>query len=242
MTQLLALETSGASCSVAIYANGIWTEDTQNVQRLHNQVLLRQIDALARRAGVAPNEFQVIAFGAGPGSFTGVRIAAATAQAIAFATDAQVLPVSSSRVLAEAARVMHSAAGLPGVVTVIRSRRDAHYLAAWSWAPDGCRQVLDDVLHLGLVAPPLGVAHGWPAVGDRPPWWSAADDEPPFLECAGATALLVGHLALADFAAGGGLAPELGLPRYVNGDSPWKPRDATTSSNTPGPDAAPAAR
>jgi tRNA threonylcarbamoyladenosine biosynthesis protein TsaB len=234
MTKLLAVETSGTACSVAVHADGIWIEDTQNVPRLHNQVLLGQIDRVVRRASVSARAFDVIAFGAGPASFTGVRIAAATAQALALACDALVVPVPSSLALAETARSMPALADAPGVVTVTRSRRDAHYLAAWAFTADGCRQVLGDVLHQGVDRPSLDTVQDWPGVGDRPPWWQAA---PPFLEGVVATAGVIGRLALALRAAGAAVAPEAALPIYVTGDSPWRPQTGPTTPAQPPPGA-----
>lgn len=244
MTKLLALETSGALCSVAIHADGVWTEDTQNVQRLHNRVLLQQIDDVAGRAGIGPRSFDLIAFGAGPGSFTGVRIAAAAAQALAFAGAGQVVPVPSSHALAEALRQSGVPADAPGVVTVIRSRRDAHYVAAYAFVDGACRPVIQDALHQGMGAPALDLVRDWPAVGDRPPWWDAVRPRARFIEGVAVTAAIVGRLALAMHGAGSAVAVELGLPIYVTGDSPWRPAMGRAENGLtgvePGPDAAPA--
>lgn len=234
MTKLLALETSGALCSVAIHADGIWTEDTQNVQRLHNQVLLQQIDDVTRRAGIGARAFELIAFGAGPGSFTGVRIAAAAAQALAFAGAGQVVPVRSSHALAEALRQSGLAADAPGIVTVIRSRRDAHYIAAYAFVDGTCRPVIQDTLHQGTDVPELDAVRGWPAVGDRPPWWDAVHPSAPFIEGISATAAIIGRLALAIHAAGGAVVVEFGLPIYVTGDSPWRPSIGRVGTGPPG--------
>jgi tRNA threonylcarbamoyladenosine biosynthesis protein TsaB len=223
MTKLLAVETSAGSCSVAVHANGSWIEDIQNVQRLHNQVLLRQIDRVTQRAGVDARDLDVIAFGAGPGSFTGIRIAAATAQALAFAAGGLVVAVSSSHALAVAARGSLEIASPKGVVTVTRSRRDAHYVAAYEFAEGECRQVVGDTLHLGTTAPDFEAARDWPGIGDRPPWWGDLEPAVPFLEGIGVTAGIIGRLALAIHAAGGAVAAEAGLPVYVSGDSPWRP-------------------
>lgn len=225
MTTLLAVETSGSLCSVALHVEGTWTEDTQNVQRLHNQVLLGQIDDVARRAGVRPRDIRVVAFGAGPGSFTGVRIAAATAQAVALASGAAVIPVSSSLALAECVRQASAPGTFPGVVTVTRSRRDAHYLAAYAFEDGSCHLELADGLHQGVEAPALEQRlAGWPGAGDRPPWWPDAARFAPFLNGMAATAAIVGQLALRMHSLGHGAPPETGLPVYVHGDSPWRPQ------------------
>jgi len=224
MTILLAVETSGALCSVALHVDGAWIEDTQNVQRLHNQVLLRQIDGVAKRAGLRARDVQLVAFGAGPGSFTGVRIAAATAQAVALASDSAVIPVCSSLALAECVRQASGEGEHSGVITVVRSRRDAHYLAAYAFEDGACRLELADRLHQGVEAAPFAQRlAGWPGAGDRPPWWREAAGGGPFIEGIAATAVVVGQLALCLHSVGHGGSPETGLPVYVLGDSPWRP-------------------
>lgn len=220
MTILLAVDTSGPTCSLAIHVSGRWIEDTQPVERLHNRVVLEHLESLARRAGVARRGFEVVAFAAGPGSFTGVRIAAAVAQGVAYACGARVVPVSSSLALAEAALVQLPAPATPGLVTVIRSRRDANYLAAYRIDRGRVVEcVHDDHLHQGADAPEALPAT-WTGVGERPAWWP---DDQPFRCDVAVTAMTVGRLALDAVARGATLEPAAALPRYVSGDSPWRP-------------------
>ena len=220
MSALLAVETSGSLCSLAIHVAGRWFEDTQNVERLHNRVVLANLDALTASAGLGRNAFGAVAFGAGPGSFTGVRIAAAVAQGVAFASGAVVVPVRSSQALATAAFARapaSSAAG--GLVTVTRSRRDAYYLAGYRSDGGVARQCLDDRLHQGEQTP-ADLPDDWPGAGDRPPWWPKHQ---PFFDDVVVTALTIGEVALALLESGAGLPAEAALPVYVAGDSPWRP-------------------
>jgi tRNA threonylcarbamoyl adenosine modification protein YeaZ len=209
------VETSGALCSLAIHTAGRWFEDTQNVERLHNRVVLGRLDALIRRADISRRDIDVVAFGAGPGSFTGVRIAAALAQGVAYGCGAGVVPVSSSLALAAAA---HGVAA-PLLLTLTRSRREAYYLAGFRCAPnESPRRVTEDRLHQGDTVPTdLLVA---PGVGDRPPWWP---ERQPFTESVTVTARIIGALALEATARGEVYSPGAALPVYVAGDSPWKP-------------------
>lgn len=224
MTTLLAVETSGIFCSLAIHVDGRWFEDTQKVERLHNRVVLGNLDALVRRAG-SGRRFELVAFGAGPGSFTGIRIAAAVAQGVAYGCAARVVPVSSSLTLAAAAR-RGTGAGVDGLprdadrlLTVTRSRRDAYYLAGYRLAADGTPEPwIADALHLGPDAP--DALPQCPGVGDRPPWWPRAQ---PFVDAVAADARTVGELALAEYRRGAGRDPQAALPIYVSGDSPWQP-------------------
>lgn len=219
MANVLAVETSGTLCSLAIHTDGVWFEDTQNVERLHNRVVLTALDRLVDRAGIGRRDFEGVAFGAGPGSFTGIRIAASVAQGVAYAAGARVVPVPSSRALALAL-----ATASPGrcgeVITVTRSRRDAHYLAVYRIASGALpERIRTDYLHQGTSAP-AELPDGAPGVGDRPPWWPAGRE---FLTDVAVTGRVVGELALVMLDAGGALPPEAALPIYVSGDSPWRP-------------------
>ena len=91
MVNLLAIETSGAACSVALSLDGNRFSESEHVVKRHNEVLLPMLTALRERVSLDAAELAQlidgVAFGCGPGSFTGVRIAAAAAQAIALASD-----------------------------------------------------------------------------------------------------------------------------------------------------------
>lgn len=223
MTRLLALETSGAACSVAAHIDGIWFENTQNVERLHNQVLLSQLQALLSEAGVAPRAIEVIAFAAGPGSFTGIRLAAAATQALALASGARVVPVSSSEALATAAYHRGRVDGEQRVLVVTRSRRDAYYVSGWDQLDASRpRRVLPDELFQGEQILLPEACHGWTGVGDLPPWWNAAGGGP-FAAEIRVNARAIGEIGLQQHAAGASVDAALGLPIYVAGDTPWKP-------------------
>ncbi len=228
MTTLLSIETSGALCSLALHRSGRWFEDTQNVARMHNALVLGMLDELVRTAEMEPRDIDAVAFGAGPGSFTGVRIAAALAQGIAFAAGAVVVPVSSSLALATEVLERRLSGTVPdGIFTVMRSRRDAHYLAGFTPVAGGVAQVLEDVLYQGQTAPDSLPGAGWIAVGDRPAWWADLRNSVTFLEDCSVTAITLGRLALDALARGPGLDASGALPRYLSGDSPWRPaRDA----------------
>ena len=184
--------------------------------RAHNEHILALIDGLVVGAGVTPQDFDAIAFGCGPGSFTGVRIAASVAQALALGAGASVVPVSSTLALAVAAIEEFSLE--EGIVVSIRSRRDAYYLASFRiangepvvWRPDQLFTACPDWADF---------ANGWPLVGDLPPWLPAEAPVPSEVTVA---AGLIARLGARLLAAGRGLDPELGLPAYVQGDSPWR--------------------
>jgi len=98
---LLAFDTSTDACTVALQVKGEKLVHHEIAPQKHAQLLLPCIDALLASAGIKANELDAVVFGQGPGSFTGVRIAAAAAQGIAFGCDIGVIPISSLQCLAQ---------------------------------------------------------------------------------------------------------------------------------------------
>ncbi|TWE05291.1 tRNA threonylcarbamoyladenosine biosynthesis protein TsaB [Pseudomonas sp. AG1028] len=124
MTTLLALDTATEACSVALLHDGRVTSHYEVIPRLHAQKLLPMIKTLLAEQGVALSALDAIAFGRGPGAFTGVRIAIGVVQGLAFALDRPVLPVSNLAVLAQRAQREH---GASQVAAAIDARMDEVY-------------------------------------------------------------------------------------------------------------------
>ena len=158
----------------------------------------------------------MVAFGRGPGSFTGGRIAAAAAQAIALASGSRIVRVSSSEALAEKYRSMEPAS--PGVVTLIRSRRDLYYLATYRVGQQGVLSEQSDRLHDESPAASWYQSHsGWGVAGETPAWWrgqAAAE--------VSASAEQIADVAERMLEQGEGVDAMYGLPEYLEGDAPWK--------------------
>lgn len=103
--RLLGLDTATSTAGIAIVDHdGRVLAEARHGTRGRGADLLVAIDQLCREAGVAPAALSAIAIGAGPGSFTGLRIGMATAKGIAFAADRPLWAVSSLAALAEDAR------------------------------------------------------------------------------------------------------------------------------------------
>ena len=101
---LLAIETSTDACSVALRLGEETLVDHRVEPRRHAQLVLPMIDALLAEAGVARAALDGVAFGRGPGSFTGVRVAASVTQGIALGLDIGVVGVSTLACIAEGCR------------------------------------------------------------------------------------------------------------------------------------------
>ncbi|MEQ1739123.1 MAG: tRNA (adenosine(37)-N6)-threonylcarbamoyltransferase complex dimerization subunit type 1 TsaB [Methyloglobulus sp.] len=99
--RLLAVETATEACSVALMIDGEINEQFNLTANGHSKLILPMIDSLLADAGLQPSDLDGLAFGCGPGSFTGVRIATGIIQGIAFALDLPVVPVSNLAAVAQ---------------------------------------------------------------------------------------------------------------------------------------------
>lgn len=110
--KLLALDTSTEACSAALLVDNQVYERFEINPRGHSEFILNMFDALLAEAGISLSTIDALAFGRGPGSFTGVRIGAGVAQGIAFAHDLPVVPISSLAALAQASGAKKSLAAI----------------------------------------------------------------------------------------------------------------------------------
>lgn len=99
--KLLAVETATEACSAALYIDGEITERFSLTANEHTKLILPMIDTLMSEAGLLPQQLDALAFGCGPGSFTGVRIATGVIQGIAFGADLPVVPISTLAAIAQ---------------------------------------------------------------------------------------------------------------------------------------------
>lgn len=139
MPTILAIETSTELASVALLLKDrLMVRDAASVQT-HSQNLLPMVQALLAEAGIRLSDCAAIAYGAGPGSFTGVRTACGAVQGLAFGAGLPVAPVGTLDAMAEACREKTGAAD---VLCVLDARMGEVYWAQFRHGAAGWQTVM----------------------------------------------------------------------------------------------------
>jgi tRNA threonylcarbamoyladenosine biosynthesis protein TsaB len=210
---LLALDTSTEYCSVALLRGEELTHREAHAVQRHSELILPMIEDVLAASGIGLRQVDGIAFGAGPGSFTGLRIACGVAQGLAFGAGVPVVPVGTLAALAQEADE-------PRVIACIDARMGEIYHAAYRREGDRWTQIVAP----GVCPPhqaPVLEGGGWVGCGsgfavyaqqlaDRYAGQlsSVADRLHPH-------ARSIARLAMPVLAAGGGLPAEQAAPVYV---------------------------
>jgi tRNA threonylcarbamoyladenosine biosynthesis protein TsaB len=163
--KLLAFDTSTEYLSLALMLEDkISTFDVLAGQS-HSQLILPQIHTLLSDAGLQLKDLQGIAFGAGPGSFTGVRIAAGVAQGLGFGADLPVAGICTLQALAEAS-------GAHKVIACLDARMGEVYHAAYVKHACAWQAVIEPGLYKPEAVPAIegsdwvGAGSGWQTYGE----------------------------------------------------------------------------
>ncbi len=166
---LLAVETSTELCSAALLRGSeLFVEEAPAPNR-HAEQLDGMVSRLFTRALLSPHDMDAFAFGQGPGSFTGLRIACGLAQGLAFGTNRPVIPVPSFLALAEQANASR-------VIVALDARLGEAYLGAYSRMGGDWQAVVEPCLAQREGLPELP-GRDWIATGsgfDRLDWLRAA--------------------------------------------------------------------
>ena len=138
--KVLGIDTASGIASVAILDDSVVLAETRSETAGHRADLLVLVDAVCTGAGLTARDLDAIAIGAGPGSFTGLRIGMATAKGIAFAAARPLWAVSSLAALAHA-ELEREGSGI--VVAVLDARRGEVYAGAYQ-RTDGALVLVGD--------------------------------------------------------------------------------------------------
>lgn len=108
---ILFIDSATEACTAAVWQNGAVLSAFELAPRAHTHRLLPMAEELLNEAGISYSQLDLVAFGRGPGSFTGVRIATACAQGIALGVDIPIVGISSLATLAQALRAQAAESG-----------------------------------------------------------------------------------------------------------------------------------
>ncbi|MDE2397597.1 MAG: tRNA (adenosine(37)-N6)-threonylcarbamoyltransferase complex dimerization subunit type 1 TsaB, partial [Burkholderiales bacterium] len=132
---LLAFDTSTEAMAVALAANGLERCADEAGGARASAALLPRIHALLAEAGIGLDAVEAIAFGRGPGAFTGLRTSCAVAQGLGFGLGRPVIAVDSLLIVAEDARAQLAADGADFEVGVLMdARMDEAYAGRYRWS------------------------------------------------------------------------------------------------------------
>lgn len=226
MPTLLAIDAATDACSVALYQAGRVSEDFRLLPKSHTQFLLPMVDEHLASRDLKLADIDAIAFTAGPGSFTGLRVACAMVQGLAFAADIPVIPVSTLQVMAQYAITSTPVSEGAIIVPVLDARMSEVYWAAFEVKNGIAERRLEDALN-SPDGVQLGEYQGRPLCGIGDGWQYASefDGAPP-----GATVLqsVLPHasaalpFALQRWERGALLAAELAQPTYLRDSVAWQ--------------------
>ncbi|MDH4294437.1 MAG: tRNA (adenosine(37)-N6)-threonylcarbamoyltransferase complex dimerization subunit type 1 TsaB, partial [Betaproteobacteria bacterium] len=131
---ILALDTSTEYCSVALWRDGALCEQGAPAGQTHSEILLGMVDSVLTEGGVRLEALDGIAYGQGPGSFTGLRIACAVAQGLAYSFGIPLVGIGTLHTMA-------AACGAGRVLCCLDARMQEVYHAAYVRSDDGYVEV-----------------------------------------------------------------------------------------------------
>lgn len=157
--RILALDTATENCSAALWLDGELRVRAQMSERQHADLLLGMVDELLAEARIELTDLDCLAFGRGPGGFTGVRIATSVVQGLALGADLPVVPVSDLHALAWRAWRVH---GWQRVMVAMDARMGELYALACELDAQGRVSPLGEerVMPPGELRLPAGAWHG----------------------------------------------------------------------------------
>ncbi len=227
MTNILAIETSTDACSVALYSDGNYSEIYEIIPRQHSQRLFSMLRELLPTGNLRDQGIEAITYACGPGSFTGLRIAASAVQGLAFANELPALPISTLACLAQTALREAVAAADNRVLCMLDARINEVYWALYDYR-EGLAVALEgphvcapqDVVFAQTPKKLLGVGGGFNYSQQLPEALQSALIHTSLDLLPRARDLI--PLALADFERGQWQKPAEVMPVYVREEVSWK--------------------
>jgi tRNA threonylcarbamoyladenosine biosynthesis protein TsaB len=219
--KILALDTSTEACSVAVWVDGALNERFK-LER-HSEQILPMVQEVLAEAGLSLTQLDAIAFGRGPGSFTGLRIAAGVVQGLAFGANLPVVPVSSLAVLAQGV-------GVPKVLAATDARMHQVYWGAYVWNVEGLMELAGEEIVIAPQVVPLAEGEGWIGAGSGWDQYSSllqarlGSRTKEWRKQCYPHAGDVARLGAAGFARGEMVSPEKALPIYIRDEIAIKQR------------------
>ena len=239
--RILAIDTATESCSVALRLGTQVLQRARRLERGHAEVILPMVDEVLIEAGLSLGALTAIAFGRGPGAFTGLRLAASVAQGLAFGAGLPVVPVSDLQAVAQ--RALDEDRTIGRVLACADARMGEVYWGCFERSAEAFARPSDveRVTRPEQVRPPAGWAHCGP-IGSRDAPPAPQPDSTPWrlagvgsgfaaypqlrtelpldlvLEGLLPRASEIAHLALPELVAGRFLPPEQALPVYLRDD------------------------
>jgi tRNA threonylcarbamoyladenosine biosynthesis protein TsaB len=219
MSTILAIETSSERASCALLHEGRLTTRASEGVRTHSQAILPMVQELLADAGIALADCDAIAYGAGPGSFTGVRTATGIAQGLGFGAQLPVVAVVTLEAMAESCRLADG--DTSEVLAVLDARMGEVYWARYEWAGDGWRIADAPALAAPAAVPAPGQAivcgNGVGAYADAfsASWGAAAVDQALTRSAVMPDAGAVAMLGARGHAAGAAVKADQAQPLYL---------------------------
>ena len=201
-----AIDTSTEWCSVALFLDGEIRSVERRAGARHSELVLPMLQGLLEQSDTSIEKLEAVAFGAGPGSFTGLRIACGLAQGLALARGLPVLGVATLEAMAEEC-------GAPRVVACLDARMREVYYAALEKRPAGWREVIEARCIAPDAAPKppgdgwVGCGNGFAVYGNFGLKHALPEVHP--------TAAAIARLAAPRLAAGQGVDAALAAPLYI---------------------------
>ena len=227
MSCLLALETSTNACSVAIQKNGKHYSDHLLIPREHTQKILPMIQRLLDQSALQISDMDFIAYGQGPGSFTGLRVGMGIAQGLSYAQDIPLVGVSSLQAIALGFAKAHNLRVSEEILVAMDARMEEVYWGVYKIEETGCKAVKNDA-----VDSPSSVVEYLADTGNTKPTvigtglnyevlnlWRAESNIEVF-----PNAIEVAELGLINYRLGGAQSALEAQPQYLRDSVAWKKR------------------